>query len=140
MVQCEAMLAEGTGRTLAEEGVGLPGTSMLSSAGFCNTWLLGCPVPAVHGGQWRMAPPQGQDPLEQPRNSAVDATLPNKWLPWNLSRQLLQYWRGQFPREYFSHSTPSQQLCCPVHPTAPLPTGPESQLCWGSLSRGGGCS
>lgn len=52
MAQCEAMLAEGTGGTLEEEGVDLPGTSMLSSAGFCNTWLLGYPAPAVSGGQW----------------------------------------------------------------------------------------
>lgn len=125
------LLAEGPGGTLEEGGVCLPGTHMLFSAGFFNTWFPWHPAAAVHCGQ--------QESPQQPHRVVLLMQHSQRMASSKPPRQLLPVQKGQIPRVLLAWFP---EFCSAAHRTiaAPHPTGYGSQLCWGEFVRGGGCS
>lgn len=116
MARCGALLAEGPAGTLEEGGVCLPGTSVLLSAGFFNTWFPWHPAAAVHGGQQYRAPPQGQESPEQPHRAVLLMQHSQRMASPEPSRQLLPVQEGPIPRVLLAWSP---------QPTALLPSEPQ---------------
>lgn len=132
MARCGMLLAEGPGGTLEEGGVCLPGTSVLLSAGFFNTWFPWRPAAAVHSGQGTS--PRAGVLWTASQSSAADATLPRNGFPRTL-QAASSCTGGADSQSSVGLEPPANCSAAQWTTAAPHPTGYGSQLCWGESFR-----